>query len=325
MAFFVFLAIEEPLPEGRKFSLISTELKFLVCYTLFSMEVTVQLVQRLIARQFPQWKDLSIVPVATNGWDNCTFHLGHEMVVRMPSQAIYASQIEKEHQWLPILAPRLPLLIPKPLALGKPGEGYPWHWSIYEWIEGENAASGPVGDLVECARSLGQFLTALHRMDATDGPKAGPDNFYRGGDLRIYDGETRGALSSLNIDRKVATEIWEMALTSRWEGPPVWVHGDVSPGNLLVREGRLCAVIDFGQLAVGDPACDLAIAWTFFRGKSREVFRSILSLDENTWARARGWVLWKALITAAGVIHPHNYEAKNCWQILEDILSSSHC
>ncbi len=281
------------------------------------------LVRRLVAAQFPEWKDLSIRPVALSGWDNRTFHLGDQMLVRMPSREEYAAQVDKEQRWLPKLAPFLPLPIPQPLAVGRPMYGYPWKWSVYRWLEGDSAVSGSIVDLCAFAASLAQFLSALQRIDSTGGPLPGLHSFYRGGDVGIYDAEVRRAIAVLKdrIDVDTATEVWEMALKTTWQDAPVWVHGDICAGNLLVQEGRLCGVIDFGQLAVGDPACDLAIVWTLFRGESRNVFRSMLPLDEGTWARGRGWALWKALGVAAGFTNPNNFESRQCWQIIEEVLS----
>lgn len=283
----------------------------------------VTLVRRLVASQFPQWKDLPVRPVALSGWDNRTFHLGEQLLVRLPSAAEYASQVEKEHLWLPFLAPRLPLQIPEPLAIGEPGEGYPWKWSIYRWLEGKSAASAPIKEMSLFARSLAQFLIALEKIDPTGGPLPGEHSFYRGGALTIYDAETRGAIAALKgkMDAKAVTEVWEAALATSWKQPPIWVHGDISAGNLLVRDGELRAVIDFGQLTVGDPACDLVIAWTFFNGESRNVFREVLSFDTGTWARARGWALWKALIIAAGLGNTNSVEGTQCWRIIEEVLA----
>ncbi len=285
--------------------------------------IDASLVRRLIASQFPQWKELSIDPVATSGWDNRTFHLGKDKLVRLPSAAEYELQVEKEHQWLPKLAPELPFPIPEPLAMGNPEYGYPWKWSIYRWLDGETAASARIADLAELAINLADFLTALHKIDATDGPLPGLHSFYRGGSLSVYDSETRRSITSLKdkIDATMATEVWEAALLTSWKNQPVWVHGDISAGNLLVRDGKLSAVIDFGQLAVGDPACDLAINWTLFHGKSREAFQKMLPLDKGTWARARGWTLWKALVVAAGLTNPNNSESKQCWRIIEDVIA----
>jgi aminoglycoside phosphotransferase (APT) family kinase protein len=262
-----------------------------------NIPIDVALVRRLISAQFPEWADLQVTPVASSGWDNRTFHLGEHMTVRLPSRAEYAPQVEKEHHWLPKLAPQLPLLIPTPVAMGKPGEGYPWQWSIYRWLDGQTASIARITDLCQFATTLGEFLSALQRCDTTDGPMAGPQNFYRGGALATYEAETRQAIATIENknDADAITAVWNAALGSTWQGAPVWVHGDIAFGNLLVENDQLVAVIDFGQLGIGDPACDLAITWTLFKGESRNAFRAALPLDSATWARARGWTLWKIL------------------------------
>jgi aminoglycoside phosphotransferase (APT) family kinase protein len=281
------------------------------------------LVRRLIAAQFPQWSDLPIRPVAVGGWDNFTFRLGEAMVVRMPSAAVYAAQVEKEQRWLPRLAPQLPLAIPRPLAVGEPGEGYPWRWSVCGWLEGEPAVSAPIADLCDFAATLAQFLGALQAIDPTGGPLAGPHSFFRGGALVTYDAQVRQAITLLKnkVDAEAITDLWEAALATTWHAAPVWVHGDIAAGNLLVQGGALTAVLDFGQLAVGDPACDLAIAWTLFAGESRNLFRRRLFLDDATWDRGRGWTLWKALIIAAGLTQTNAAEGARCWQIIDEIVA----
>jgi|ERR1700733_9683035 len=282
------------------------------------------LVRKLIDSQFPQWEYLAIKPVAHGGWDNRTFHLGNTMLVRMPSAKEYADKVEKEQRWLPILAPLLPLPIPTPLAMGKPGNGYPWQWSVYQWLEGESAAHTTIADPIVFAKQLAQFLIALEKIDPAHGPQPGPHNFYRGESLTVYDAQTQHAIDILKdkINTDAATNIWESALATTWNKSPVWVHGDVSLGNLLVQKGELSAVIDFGGLAIGDPACDLAIAWTFFNGESREVFRTTMNLDEDTWTRGRAWALWKALIVAAELCQANNIESKNCWHIINEVINS---
>jgi aminoglycoside phosphotransferase (APT) family kinase protein len=261
------------------------------------IEINTSLVERLIAIQFPQWAHLEVQPVVAGGWDNRTFHLGKAMSVRLPSAERYVAQVEKEHRWLPALKPHLPLSIPVPLALGQPAGGYPWPWSVYEWIDGERVKLQTVSDLTAFAGDLAEFLLALWEIDAS----AGPHNFHRGGFLRIYDQETRRSIETLanEIDEPLTTEIWESALASLWSEKPVWVHGDIAEGNLLVRKGLLSAVIDFGCCGVGDPSCDLVIAWTLLDQPARKAFRTRLGLDPQTWERARGWCLWKALITIA--------------------------
>ena len=281
------------------------------------------LVRRLVTAQFPQWKGLPIRSVEAAGWDNRTFHLGEHMIVRLPQAAAYAAQVEKEHRWLPQLAPLLPLQIPTPLAIGTPADGYPWEWSVYRWIEGETAAPERIGDLKDFATRLANFLIALQRIDTTDGPRPGPHNFYRGGSLTTYDAEARQAIAVLKdrLDTKAATEVWDLALKTTWDRPPVWLHGDVSAGNLLIHEGRLRAIIDFGMVGVGDPACDLSVAWTLFGGESRRAFRAMLPLDPGTWARGRAWTLWKALIVAAGLTETNAVEAARPWSVIDEVLS----
>jgi aminoglycoside phosphotransferase (APT) family kinase protein len=286
------------------------------------LTIDTDLVRQLIDAQFPQWRHLPVSPVASGGWDNRTFHLGDDMTVRLPSAAPYALQVEKEHRWLPRLAPLLPLPIPVPLAMGKPGEGYPWHWSVYRWIEGETAKTAEIADIRLFAVDLAKFLIALRRIDSARGPAPGQHNFFRGGPLSVYDNQTREALQALQgqIDTQAATAVWDAALAATWHGPPVWFHGDVAWCNLLVENGRLSAIIDFGTSGIGDPSCDLAIAWTFFEGESREAFRTAIVVDDATWARGRGWTLWKALITVAG--HDANQaEAERSRRVIDDVLA----
>ncbi|MGQ2919070.1 MAG: aminoglycoside phosphotransferase family protein [Rhizobium oryzihabitans] len=262
--------------------------------------VSPQQVRALVAGQFPQWAHLDVRPVDHAGWSNRSFRLGESMLVRLPSAERYVAQVEKEHRWLPELAPRLPLPIPEPLALGKPGEDYPFCWSVYGWLEGEPLARhlGHI-DLPTIAVDVAAFLKVLHGIDASDGPLAGEHNFHRGGSLAVYDGEARAAAARLDdeIDRALAMEIWQLALSSRWQRPGVWVHGDIAEGNLLVKDGRLSAVIDFGSSGVGDPSSDLILAWNVLDTESRAAFRRALDMDDATWQRGRGWALWKALIT----------------------------
>ncbi len=291
------------------------------------LDIDVSLVSRLVAKQFPQWANLAIRPVESGGWDNRIFHLGEHMTVRLPSAQAYAQQVQKEQHWLPRLAPLLPLPIPVLLASGIPTDGYPWHWSVYRWLEGETAAIGRIADLRQFAISLAQFLTALQRIDVTAGPKPGPDNFFRGGPLTVYDEETRQAIEILDgkIDTDAVTDVWEASLASTWSAAPVWLHGDVSAENLLVEKGHLSAVIDFGCAAVGDPACDLSIAWTLLTGESRESFRAALPLDYATWARGRGWALWKALITVCRTPN-HSLERRKSQLVINEVLADhTHC
>jgi aminoglycoside phosphotransferase (APT) family kinase protein len=280
------------------------------------------LLHSLIVTQFPQWKSLPIEPILPGGWDNKIFRLGVYMLARLPSATEYADQIKKEYKWLPRLAPLLPLSIPTPLAIGQPGNGYSWEWSVYSWIEGKTAASICINNLDDFAIELAQFLIALQQIDTTGGPLPGLHNFYRGGELLTYDAQTHQAVALLKdkIDTELAIEVWETALNSTWQHLPVWVHGDISAGNLIVQEGKLNAVIDFGGLAIGDPACDLTICWTFLDSKRRKIFREMLPLDAGTWARGRGWALWKSLIVASGLLNTNSIEASQCWYTIGQVL-----
>lgn len=285
--------------------------------------IDVALVSRLLAAQFPQWAQLPITPAVPQGWDNRTFRLGEKMSVRLPSAAGYVLQIEKEHRWLPMLAPHLPLPIPVPLAKGMPGEGFPWTWSIYRWLDGDAASIDRIDDLTEFAESLAHFLAALQRVDPGGGPSPGPHSAFRGAPLESYDAETRRTIVALadEIDADAATTVWEAALAAPQHGPPCWFHGDVAAGNLLVRDGRLSAVIDFGCSGVGDPACDVVIAWTFLSGESREAFRAALPVDTGTWARGRGWAIWKALITLAGQLTSNPGQAGETRRVIDDVVA----
>ncbi len=283
----------------------------------------VPLVRRLLTAQFPEWADLPIRPVEFDGWDNTTFRLGDDMSVRLPSHAHYEAQVSKEHLWLPQLASLLPLPIPVSIAMGTPSSDFPLHWSVRRWLEGEIAAIGTINDQVRFAEDLAAFLVTMQQIDPEGGPPAGPHSFWRGGPLATYDKETRVAIEALTgrIDAEACTVTWEAALSEPWTRSPVWVHGDIAPDNLLVRDGRLGAVIDFGCSAVGDPACDLVITWTFFSGESRDAYRAGLTLDDATWARGRGWALWKALIVLARSIDSDPDQAADCRRVISEVLA----
>jgi aminoglycoside phosphotransferase (APT) family kinase protein len=281
------------------------------------------LVKRLIAEQFPQWSDLPVVPVPADGWDNRTYRLGDDMTVRLPTAAGYAPAVAKENTWLPRLAPSLPVAVPPILAMGAPGQGYPFPWSVRGWLDGETAGPGTIDDMPGFAVSVGEFLRALQRCDPAGGPPGGAHSWYRGASPAYYDEDTRRYLAALtgHIDTARAEAVWDAALTAEWHAEPVWFHGDIAPGNLLVTDGKLTAVIDFGTAGVGDPACDLVIAWTMFTGASRRAFRETVGQDEGTWARARGWALWKAMLLLAGAIDTDPADAAGNRRVIADILA----
>jgi aminoglycoside phosphotransferase (APT) family kinase protein len=260
--------------------------------------ITTSLVADLVAAQFPAWAGLPLREL-TGGFDNRTFRLGDELTVRLPSGQAHAAQVDKEHRWLPVLAPHLPVPIPESIARGEPSDLFPWPWSVRRWLPGELASRVRDDDLVAFASDVAGFLSCLAGIGPAGGPPPGAHNFYRGGSLSVYDAQTRDRIAYLGtrIDGGRATAVWDAAMATNWDRPPVWIHGDVTPANMLAERGRLSAVLDFGGCAVGDPACDLAIAWTAFTGRSRDTFGAELALDEGTWDRARGWALWKALNT----------------------------
>ncbi|HEY9620892.1 MAG TPA: aminoglycoside phosphotransferase family protein [Crinalium sp.] len=290
-----------------------------------TLNIDVELVRRLVSTQFPQWSNLPITPAIPQGWDNRTFRLGKTMSVRLPSAVGYTPQIEKEHRYLPCLAPLLPLPIPIPVAKGKPGEGYPWSWSIYRWLPGKTADSTQIADHTRFAITLAHFLVALQQIDPTDGPTPGSHNAFRGGPLTVYDDETRRAIRVLDgvVNTEAAIAVWDNALAAPWHGQPVWFHGDVAVGNLLILDGRLSAVIDFGCSGVGDPACDMVIAWTLLEGESRAAFRTALRVDEGIWARGRGWALWKALITLVEYRNTNVVKAAYARRVIEAVLADA--
>jgi aminoglycoside phosphotransferase (APT) family kinase protein len=262
-------------------------------------EIDADLVRRLLEEQFPQWADRDLRRVESSGTDNAIFRVGDDLAARLPRIERAADQVDKEHVWLPRLAPRLPLDVPVPVARGTPADGFPWSWSVTPWFEGETASEARLPDLRRAALDLAGFLRALERVDPSEGPPPGDHNFGRGVPLRERDEDTRAAIAALDgvVDVSAVTAAWDEALRApEWDGPLVWIHGDLAEGNLVVRDGRLVAVIDFGGLAVGDPACDLMIAWTLFSGESREAFRAELSIDDAMWARGRGWALSWALV-----------------------------
>ncbi|MBL4680995.1 MAG: aminoglycoside phosphotransferase family protein [Pseudomonadales bacterium] len=286
------------------------------------VQIDVPLVTRLVASQFPQWAHLQVSPVRLSGWDNRTFHLGTEMSVRLPSGKHYAKAVAKEQLWLPQLAPHLPLPIPEPLAMGDPNDDYPWQWSIYRWLEGEIATRDNIKDINNFACDLADFLLALQTIDCS----GGPTRKLRGGSLELWRGQAEAALEALSekIDIEAATGIWELALDASFEAEALWYHGDVAAGNLLVQNGVLNAVIDFGGLGVGDPACDMTIAWTLLAPSSRRAFKERMAVSDAIWNRGRGWALWKGMIVVAKIIDTNAIELASSQyaidQLIEDFI-----
>lgn len=257
-------------------------------------DIDADLVRRLLAGQFPRWAGLPLAPVASSGTDNAMFRLGDELAVRLPRIGWAVGDVAKEQRWLPYLAPQLPLAVPEQVAVGEPAHGYAWPWAVCRWLAGENPVPGQLADPQRLAVDLGRFVRALHGIDAAGGPPA-----TRGVPLRAREALTRDALAASRdlIDTGPVAAAWETALAApEWTGPPVWIHADLAPGNVLVADGRLTAVIDFGALGVGDPACDLLPAWNLLPAAARGAFRDAVGVDDATWARGRGWALSVALV-----------------------------
>jgi len=251
------------------------------------------------------------------------FRLGDELAVRLPRRQGATEQIEKEHRWLPRLAP-LPLEIPAPIALGQPSDDYPWRWSVYEWLIGESAITAAIDDERAAAIAIAGFITALQRIDPTGGPEPGSHNFGRGVPLAKRDRYVRAALASLEreLDAALVAAAWERALDAAvWTNAPLWTHGDLAPGNLLVRNGCITGVIDFGGLAVGDPACDLMVAWNFLTGDARAAFKTTLNPDEATWARGRGWALSMSVIALPYYLKTNPVIVENSRRTIAAVLS----
>ena len=286
-------------------------------------ETSVSLVRRLISAQFPQWTELPIESVDSSGTDNALYRLGSDKVVRLPRIHWAVGQVEKEHRWLPRLAPHLPLAIPVPIVEGSPAEGYPWPWSVYRWLEGNDATLARIADKHQAAIDLAQFLSALQRF-APGGELPPMDQSSRGSPLMTRDRQTRDAIEALRgrVDTDLVTAVWKEALRiPEWGRLPVLFHGDMMPGNLLVNNDRLFAVIDFSGLGVGDPACDMMIAWGLFSGESRDVFRRALAVDDETWARGRAHALSQALIFIPYYLETNPVGVRNAYHTIDEVLA----
>jgi len=257
-----------------------------------------RLVRQLLASQFPEWADLPLRRLHPAGSDNVIYRLGQGMSVRLPRGEWAAGQAAKEHYWLPRLAPRLPLPIPVPLGVGKPAFGYPWDWSVSRWLPGETATVAGLADPRRTASELAEFMTALQHALPVESDAPDPHDKATGVSLATRDYATRAAIAAVQdtFDARAMTAVWDAALqASAWDGAPVWFHGDLHLGNLLVSSGGLSAVIDFAGLGAGDPACDMVIAWNLLSPQTRPIFRAALQVDDATWARAQGWALTTGL------------------------------
>jgi aminoglycoside phosphotransferase (APT) family kinase protein len=258
------------------------------------LRVDEPLVRRLLAEQFPAWAELQLRPVEPSGTDNAIFRLGDELSLRFSRRRSNGPTQPggKEFEWLPRLAPLLPLEVPLPVAQGRPTREYPWFWDVYSWLEGETLPVEQI-DAVQAAHDLAELVRALQEIDPEGAPRG------RGIPLAERDREVRHWLARYDGDPVVAAE-WERALAApAWHRPPVWHHGDLDARNWLVRDGRIRAVIDWAAMGVGDPACDVMVAWKLHSAAARDAFRGALPTDDATWERARGWVLSQAVAVLA--------------------------
>lgn len=285
------------------------------------VEIDAALVRRMIARQFPAWASLPARRLASSGTENAMFRLGTELVVRLPRRPSAVADVAHERRWLPRLGPQLPVATPEPVGLGEPDEDFPWPWSVYRWLDGRNPVAGAVESPERLAEELGVFVAALRRTDVQDGPSA-----QRGAPLTTRDEPTRAALEQLTgrIDTDRVTSLWERALRApEHGGAPAWMHGDLSPGNVLVSDGRLSAVIDFGCAGVGDPAVDLIVAWNLLPASARDTFRKTVGADDAEWARGRGWALSISLIQLPYYWHTNPALAENSRHVIAEILAEA--
>ncbi|MGW5353142.1 aminoglycoside phosphotransferase family protein [Streptomyces sp. NPDC004031] len=280
------------------------------------------LVAQLVARRFPRWAGLPVRRLASGGTVNAMFRLGDDLLVRLPLVPGGAADVERERRWLPRLAGLLPVPVPEVVGEGEPGEGYPWAWSVLRWLPGAPPEAGALADPEGLAADLAGFVTAMRAVTLPDAPRA-----HRGGPLAALDAETRQAIEALRavpqeeVDCDAALAEWEEALRApAWDGPPVWLHADLMPGNLLVRGGRLSAVIDFGCAGAGDPACDLFPAWNLLPPHARDTFRAALGADDATWARGRARTLSQALIALPYYRETNPAMARNARHVLRAVL-----
>jgi len=248
------------------------------------LDVDETLVRALLAEQFPGWADLPLER-AGDGTVNVIYRLGEELSVRIPRRDGPETEDDLEFRWLPLLARQLPVAIPRPVARGRPGAGYPWFWSVHTWLQGDL----PTGPLA--VADVAGLVSALQRIEL---PAAPEPAYGRGRPLADRDAYVRAALE--RVDAPGALELWERAVSAPgWEHEPVWVHADLDRRNVLVRDGRLAAVLDWGGVGVGDPAADVMVAWKLVDAEERERFRELVGVDDATWLRAQGWVVSQAL------------------------------
>lgn len=290
-----------------------------------TVNITPALAKRLIAHQFPEYNHLPVYEVEAQGHDNRTYRLGNDMLIRMPTAEPYALKVPKEHELLPKLATHLSVMIPKPIKMGKPSKDYPYPFSIYRWLEGKSANHLQMDckALEPIAGELAAFLKELQSIQDLDGPHPGQHNWWRGDHISVYEQGAKTQIANLAaiIDTQAALALWQKACETKWQKNLVWIHGDFAAGNILIKDNKLNAVIDFGGTGIGDPACDLVIAWTYLSGNARNIFIKAMDLDEDTWLRAKAWALWKATFELCQIEDKTTHEALLQRKIIEEVIS----
>ena len=286
-------------------------------------DIDADLVRRLLRGQFPRWAGMPLERLASGGTVNAIYRLGDALTVRLPLTASGQKSLEAEERWLPRLTPLLPVTIPAVVATGAPAEGYPWAWAVHRWIEGETPVEGRLTRPELLARDLADFVTAMRNVSLPEGPAA-----YRGVPLATVDKATRAAIEELRhtsepFDADAALTAWRRALAAPpWTEPGRWLHSDLMPGNLLVTDGRLTAVLDFATAGTGDPACDLIPAWNLLPPIARDTFRVAADIDEATWARGRGWALSMAVIQLPYYRGTNPVISANARHVIREVLAA---
>ncbi|PPE03047.1 aminoglycoside phosphotransferase family protein [Holospora curviuscula] len=290
-----------------------------------SIMPTLDLARELIAEQFPEYASLPIIDVEKQGHDNRTYRLGEHMLIRMPTAEDYALKVPKEQELLPQLEKRLSINISAPINVGQPSKDYPYPFSIYKWLPGRSVNLLVLDNevLEQLAFDLAKFLKELQAISDVEGPEPGQHNWWRGDHVSVYDKGAREQIAELAeiIDVTRALALWDQACATRCNKAPIWIHGDFAIGNILMDGEKLSAVIDFGGAAVGDPACDLVIAWTYLKGKARKIFISEMDMDPDTWLRARAWALWKATFELCQIADKNRADADGQRRIIDEVMN----
>jgi len=288
------------------------------------LDITRALAYKLITEQFPEYAHLPVLEVEKQGHDNRTYRLGNDMLIRMPTAESYALKVPIEQELLPKLAPHLNVNIPVLIKMGMSSKNYPYPFSIYKWLEGTsiNLLTLSTGEMDRVAFDLAKFLKELQSIDDVDGPVPGQHNWWRGSHISVYDKGAREQIAALStsIYQGKAIDLWKRASKTKWDKPPVWIHGDFASGNMLIKDGKLSAIIDFGGICLGDPACDLVIAWTFLKDNARDIFIREMALNEDTWLRAKAWALWKATFELCQIADKNSPEALIQKRIIEEAI-----